>query len=179
MKYFFVLLLLISLFYSCSEGTSETPEILLREKIANMEDSIGKLTVNLAPGEMLSDEVSLELIDLLLDYYHKYPKDVYAPECLDKVHMTYSAIGRYKYSANYADTLLANYPDYINREMILESQAGAYDVYLQPRDTAKVRYYYELLLKENKDLPKDKVHDIQWRLNNLDKTMEEIIMSKN
>ena len=171
-------LLMIPLFYSCSEVGPETSETLFREKIANMEDSIGKLTMELAPGEMLSEEVNLKLVDLLLEYYHKFPNDAYAPECLDKVHMTYSSIGRYKYSADYADTLLIKYPDYINREMILESQAGAYDVYLQPRDTAKVRYYYELLLKENPNLPKVKVKDIKERLQNLAITMEEIIMSK-
>ena len=161
---------------SCGEGEAQ---VVLRDGIAKMEDSISTVTRNLGPGELLDRSVNLELVDLLYEYYHAYPDDAYAPECLDKIHMVYSALGEYETSAKYADTLLNSYPDYINRAMILESQASAYDIYIIPRDTVKVRYFYDQLLKEFKNLPKDKVEGIKSRLENLDLTIEEMIMQNN
>ncbi len=114
----------------------------------------------------------------MLDYYHNYPEDTYAAECLDKVHMKYSGLNIHPRAVEYADTLLLKYPDYVNRAMVLESQGSTYDVFIQPRDTAKVRYYYELLLKENPKLDKDKRAGIKDRLKHLDMTFDEFIEYK-
>ena len=157
---------------SCGDGGAAA----LHEKITNKEDSIATLTKNLQPGEVLSPAVNTELIDLLSEYYHAFPDDAYAPECLDKLHMMYSGMGDYEMSANYADILLNKYPDYINRAMILESQASTYDMYIQPRDTSKVRHYYEMLLSEFPDLEKEKRDGIKSRLDNMHLTIEQIIM---
>jgi len=67
----------------------------------------------------------------------------------------------------YGDTLLLNFPNYKNRDFILESMASTYDVLIEPRDTSKVRYYYSLLLKV-KNLPKEKREGIENRLKHLD-----------
>lgn len=173
MKTLFTVLVLAVLLSSCGSGNEQTQ---MRDKIIAMEDSITVLTKNLQPGEQLNEEVNTKLIDLLTGYYRKYPNDIYAPEYLDKVHMVYSAMGKYDLSTKYADTLMTNYKDYINRAMILESQASTYDIFLQPRDTSKVRYYYELLLKETPDLSKDKIREIRFRLKNLHLTVDELII---
>ena len=172
MKILFSILMLVIL-TSCGSGNDQTQ---MRDKIIAMEDSISVLTKNLSPGEQLGESVNLELIELLTSYYRTYPEDVYAPEYLDKVHMVYSAMGKYELSTKYADTLLTNYKDYINRAMIIESQASTYDIFLKPRDKEKVRYYYELLLKENPDLPKEKVDEIKFRLKNRDLTIDQLIL---
>ena len=151
----------------------------LKKKITNKEELISKLTSELQPGEQLDVEERVELIRLLNEYYHTFPDDVYAPECLDKLHMMYSGSGDYETSVKYADTLLSEYPDYINRAMILESQASSYDIYIQPRDTAKVRFYYELLLNEFPDLDKEKREGIESRLDRLHLSIEQIIMQNN
>ncbi|MBU2019295.1 MAG: hypothetical protein KJ941_06595, partial [Bacteroidetes bacterium] len=112
----------------------------------------------------------IELINRCLAIYRNYPDDQMAPAAIDKVHMIYSGIGAYTESAAYADTILENYPKYANRALVLESQASNYDIFVQPRDSSKVRLYYSILLKENPKMNKEKRDGIQERLkmNHLD-----------
>ena len=150
----------------------------LKARISEMEDSISHLQNNLAAVKQIPNLTHFELINRLLDFYHYYPDDAYAAECLDKVHMKYSGLNIPVRAAEYADTLLEKYPEYPNRAMVLESQGSTYDIFLQPRDTAKIRYYYELLLKENPNLPKDKKMGIRDRLNHLELNFDEFIEFK-
>jgi tetratricopeptide (TPR) repeat protein len=169
--YFIVFTLLL---FSCG-GQNDSAKTELKDKITNLEDSMTIISQNLKPGEIMSSELHEELIGLLKEYSLSYSDDVYAPEYLDKLHLIYSGRGDYAQSTKYADTLINNYPDYINRAMILESQAIAYDFNIKPRDTSKVRYYYELLLNEYPDLPQEKSQGIKSRLKNLHLTIEEIM----
>ena len=59
--------------------------------------------------------------------------------------------------------------------MILESQASNFDIFYEPRDTSKIRYYYTLLLKENPTMNKDKKQGIEMRLKHLNLTFDEYI----
>lgn len=152
----------------------------LKDEISSKETQLKEASENQVPGEALGTEGQEELIELLYSYYVEYPEDsAYAATCLDKIHMAYSAMGDYEKSAMYGDTLLNYYKNYINRPMILESQANNYDFFIKPRDTAKVRYYNELLLEENPDLPDEKCVAIQDRLDNLHLTLEELILKNN
>ena len=92
--------------------------------------------------------------------------------------MKYSGLNIPERAAQYADTLLLEYPKYPNRAMVLESQGSNYDVFLQPRDTAKIRYYYNLLLKENPKMDKEKRAGIMDRLNHLDMNFDQFIEYK-
>jgi hypothetical protein len=191
MKYtWFILVMLTLSLASCGgnekkeeEGVKPSKEELI-EKINYMEDSLKRLTSQLKDIKQIPNLTRMELINRLLDFYRNYPEDQFAPECLDKVHMTYSGMGVYIRSVEYADTLLLNYPKYVNRAMVLESQGSSYDIFIQPRDSAKVRYYYELLLKENPKMDKAKRNGIKERLkfNHLnfdqyiDKQMENIAL---
>jgi hypothetical protein len=75
----------------------------------------------------------------------------------------------------YADTLLADFPNYKNRALIYESLASSYDIN-EPRDTAKVRYYFNLLLDEP-GLTTQKKKDIKKRLAHLELSFEEYILN--
>ena len=172
-------IVLITLFVFTSCGSQSTNDSKLIEQIKAKEDSISKISCDLRPGQLLPKEVSEELIDLLLLYFSENPKNAYSAECLQKVHMIYSSTKEYQKSADYGDTLLANFPDYINRPLILESMATSYDIYISPRDTNKIRHYNELLLEENPDLPAEKVEGIKFKLDNLELSLEEIIMKAN
>lgn len=171
MKYtWFILLLVAATFAACGgkekgskEGEKPSKEELI-QRINYMEDSLKGLTAQLKDIKQIPNLTRMELINRLLDFYRNYPEDKFAPECLDKVHMTYSGMGVYVRSVEYADTLLQKYPDYVNRAMVLESQGSSYDIFIQPRDSAKVRYYYELLLKENPNMDKAKKNGIKDRL---------------
>jgi hypothetical protein len=167
---FFIGIILVSLFSGCGgsdeKSLSERPsQEELKEKIKHMEDSLKGLQSDLHEIKQIPNLTKMELINRLLDYYHFYPEDdKYSPECLDKVHMIYTSINVYPRASEYADTLLEKYPDYVNRAMVLESQGSTFDIFIQPRDSAKVRYYYEMLLKENPKMDKDKKQGIKNRL---------------
>lgn len=178
-KWIFSLMLLLGMVYSCGgdkgkEGEKPSKEELI-SRIKEMEDSLKGLQANLQEIKQIPNLTHFELINRLLDYYHNYPEDPYAAECLDKVHMKYSGLNIHQRAVEYADTLLLKYPEYVNRAMVLESQGSTYDVFIQPRDTAKVRYYYNLLLKENPGMDKDKKAGIKDRLKHLDMTFDEFI----
>lgn len=168
--------------YSCGNDESEagakpTKEELL-SNIKVMEDSLKGLQANLNKTKQIPNLTHFELINRLLDYYHNYPEDPYSAECLDKVHMKYSGLGIHLRAAQYADTLLIKYPKYVNRAMVLESQASTYDVFIEPRDKSKVKYYYGLLLKENPNLDKEKREGIEDRLRHIDLTFDQYIEYK-
>ena len=174
----YVLALSLVLMNSC--GTSEKDEegkagrVELKNKIKEMEDSIRDLQANLPQTKTIPNLTHFELINRLLDYYHAYPEDDYAAECLDKVHMKYAGLNILTRAVQYADTLLEKYPNYINRAMVLESQGSSYE-FIEPRDTSKIRYYYTKLLKENPKMDREKREGLKLRLRHLDLTFEEFI----
>ncbi len=172
---FVIFLTVIGFFYSCGGSgnvKSDNSIQILKDKIKLKEESLGK---SQNKDKSFSTIDHNELIALLLDFSTKFPKDPYAPVCLDKIHMAYSAIGLYSKASEYADLLLKKYPKYVNRAMILESQASNYDIFIQPRDTSKVRYYNEVLLKENPNMSKERKEDIQMKLKHLDLNLEEYL----
>lgn len=177
LKFVIGFLILTAAVSSC--GLNNTEDSASKEqligRIKEMEDSLKGLQANLGETKKIPNLTHFELINRLLDYYHAYPEDPYSAECLDKVHMKYSGLGIHQRAVEYADTLLEKFPDYPNRAMILESQGSSYDIFIQPRNVAKVKYYYELLLKENLNLDKEKKADLQERLKHIDMTFDEYI----
>lgn len=163
--------LLMGLLTSCGGGADTA-----YEAITAKEDSIAKVTETLKPGQVIPEGTTEELIGMLEQFVKDYPDDEHAAECLDKLHMAYSGLRDYKKAAEYADRVIKDFPGYINRAMVLESQAGNYDFFILPRDTAKVRYYYNLLLKE--EIPSDKRKDILKRLDHLDLTIDQYILAQ-
>src|SRR5690606_37360019 len=112
----------------------------------------------------------------LIGFYSSYPNNEKAAVCLDKVHMVYSGSGNFELASKWADTLLEKYPSYPNRALVLESQATTYDAIVEPRDSNKVRKYYEQLLKEFPQLDQEKREDIEKRLRNNSMTFDEYIL---
>lgn len=90
--------------------------------------------------------------------------------------MVYSGIGKFDLASNWADTLLANYPKYPNRALVLESQGSTFDAIVEPRDSAKVRKYYTQLLNEFPNLDKEKREGIEKRLRYNKLTFDEYII---
>ena len=155
------------LLYSCENKpkVNENSREALKTKISEMEDSISALQKK--SSEPIPNLTSIELINRLTAYYSAFPKDDYAADCLFKLHMKFSELNAHEKALAYGDTLLQVFPNYKNRDFILESMASTYDVLIEPRDTSKIRYYYSLLLKE-KNLPKEKRDGILNRLKNID-----------
>lgn len=168
--------------YSCGSDDSEAGDRPSKEQLLSnikvMEDSLKGLQANLNKTKQIPNLTHFELINRLLEYYHNYPEDPYSAECLDKVHMKYSGLGIHIRAAQYADTLLQKYPDYPNRAMVLESQGSTYDVFIEPRDKKKVKYYYQMLLDENPNLDKEKRAGIEDRLKHINMTFDQYIEFK-
>ena len=150
---------LLLLFSSCKNGASEKEDALknrgvglsrneLKYSIKQMEDSITGLLQNKDRNKLIPSLTYIELINRLKSYYQRFPNDPYSAECLFKIHIKYMDLNALENSIAYGDTLLANFPNFQNRDFLLESMGSAYDSGIEPRDTAMVRRYYTLLLKE-------------------------------
>ena len=158
------------LFYSCENKPKvvEKSREVLKAKIMEMEDSILLIKDNTEDKNSdMRGIKNIELINRLTAYYKAFPKDEYAADCLFKLHMKHTELNAHEKALEYGDTLLLNFPNYKNKDFILESLGSTYDFIIQPRDTSKVRYYYSLLLKV-KNLPKEKREGIENRLKHLD-----------
>jgi tetratricopeptide (TPR) repeat protein len=177
-KYLFISIVAI-VAVACSTSSKDEKDkpskTELKAKIKEMEDSLVQLQADLSTTKQIPNLTHFELINRLLDYYHNFPEDAISAEYLDKVHMKYSGLNIYEQAVKYADTLLVSYPAYKNRALVLESQGSSYDVFPEIRDTAKVRYYYSLLIKENPKMNREKINGIKERLQHLNLTFDQYI----
>ena len=135
----------------------------LVSSIKQMEDSIMSLTNSPKPSAKILSLSNIELINRLVSFHQAFPKDPYSAECLFKIHEKYSELQAPKKALDYGDTLLVNFPNFPNRDFLLESMCAIYDVEIVPRDTTSLRKYNTLLLKEAKVTP-EKRKEIQMRL---------------
>lgn len=156
---FAALVLFIS---SCSEP--EKSESAALKEIQNLEDSLQKMTSSSAMDAELFKKTQKGYAKELISFYQTFPDSKNAAESLDKVQQLFSAREEYLVAAQWADTLINKYPKYKKRALVLESQAMAYDAFIQPRDSTAVRLYYSMLLNEFPALNKEKRKGIQRRL---------------
>jgi hypothetical protein len=157
-----------------SDNSNSKDHEALMKSITDMEDSIMSLQRNPAQANKIPTLTNIELINRLIAFYHAYPKEDYAATCLMKVHIKYSDLNAHEKALAYGDTLLTSFPKFKNRDFIIESMASTYDIMITPRDTAKIRKYYNLLLKEP-TITKEKRIDVRARLKHLDMTLFEYI----
>jgi hypothetical protein len=179
-KLFAPILFLGLILVSCGESSTENEisKNKLKLRIKQMEDSIASIQSDPVTAAKIPNLTQLELINRLTDYYRAFPKDNYAADCLFKIHMKFGELNAHEKSVAYGDTLLNLFPNYKNKDFLLESMGSACDIYIEPRDTSKVRFYYEQLLKE-KNVSESKKKDIRARLNRIDLTFDEYILKIN
>lgn len=167
MKKYIYLVVTLVLFASCGGGSED-----LKKRIEEKEKSISSM--NSKDLEKMSNARN-ELVELLFEYYRTNPEEDYSAQCLDKVQMVYSSQRKYELAAKYGDTLIEKYPNYENRELVLESQYNNYDMFVKPRNVEKAKYYLELLLKEYPDMPKERKEEFEYRLKYIGLTIEQIM----
>lgn len=165
--FLFTCLLVGATFTSCNSDGSSSDSNSIGDKlkvVKAIEDSL--MEASKSGNNNATDFIAMQdrYIAQLLEVYKEYPKEEKSAACLDKAHMVYSGMGDYLASSKWADTLLQNFPKYVNRALILESQATTFDALLIPRDSSKVRKYYTQLLTEFPNLDKSKREDISNRL---------------
>lgn len=165
MKSIYTLIVLLSfalIVESCGGPAKSDKKTDLKTSIKQMEDSIMAIQKDPVQAAKMPSLTNIELINRLLAYYRAYPEDSFSADCLFKVHIKYSDLQAYEQSVAYGDTLMQLFPNYANKDFLLESLASTYDVLIEPRNPEKVKYYYELLLKEN--IKSTKRKDIEKRL---------------
>jgi len=159
---------------SCAESAKEKEVVTVEQKeeqVKMLEDSLKKGLID----PRTQANVDVRYAESCLGVYRAARKSEKAPAYLDKAHMIYSSSGMHRLAVMYADTLIQQYPNYKNRPMVLLSLASAYDMFILPRRKDLVKKYYEMLLTENPDLPKDEADGYRFRLENIDKTYDELI----
>ncbi|MNU78592.1 hypothetical protein D3C71_681850 [compost metagenome] len=169
---------------SKEEGTKKDQksvgEQTLKEAVKEVkafEDSLKSVS---ASGSLEFDQqVAVTYAEKCLSIYHRFPETAEAPRYLDKAHIIFASVGLHQRSVILADSLIATYPTYKNRAMVLESLAGAYDVFVVPRQKTKVKYYYEMLLKENPKMDVEQRKQIENRLKYVDLTFDEYVSKSN
>lgn len=150
-------------------------EISIHKKIDLYEDSIKQWGGGLGTKDEINDFAE-RYISTLLEAYNEEPKNPNNPTYLDRVHMWYASIDKPLESIKWGTVILEKYPQYENREMVIESIASLYDGDVTPRDSNKVREYYNQLLKEFPNMDKEKKEGIEKRLKYNNLSLMEFIM---
>ena len=183
----FLSVIAIGLFLvSCSSNTGKESEIseskvqdlpaAIRE-LKDFEDSLKKTS---ASGMLeYSQETAVIYAEKCLSITHRFPKSEEAPKYMDKAHIIIASANLHQRSVITGDSLILMYPMYKNRPMVLESLAGAYDVFVLPRQKDKVKMYYEMLLKENTKMNPEQRKQIEDRLKHVDLTFDEYVSKSN
>lgn len=171
--YFLLLLSLVSCESKTETETSKSTEInasidtpkdlsFYLSRVKNLEDSITtEVTKN--PDIRIGSFVFLDLINRLKDVVVNYPNAQESASCLFKLHMKYGEMKAYNESIAYGDTLLQRFPEFKDRNLIFQSIATTYDIFIKPRDTKKVKFYLEQLLT-SKSIPEEEKMEIKNRL---------------
>lgn len=175
--YYLTVFSCLFLFACGQEPEQKSKQSQLYERITSYEDSLAKLQKDPKKAVKITSLAQIELINRLTTYSRAYPKDTLSADCLFKIHMIYEQLRAPLEARAYADTLLERFPKYKNRSLLLESLASSYDIN-SPRDTTKVRYYFNLLLQEPQ-ISKQQKLDINKRLANIALTFEQYITQKN
>lgn len=162
---------------SCSgESTKEGEKISLKSmqtKLKQFEDSLQvKRGVN-------DQDLAVRYAEKCLAIAEAYPKDETAPKYIDKAHVIFASVGLHQRSVIIADSLVRKYPAYKNKLMVLESLASSYDLFIHPRQKDQVKKYYQMMLTEFPDMPKEQKETIERRLKYIDLTFEEYISMQN
>ena len=164
---------------ACSENKKENAAPVqeragleeLKADVASLEDSLKSGKLNMDP----SGSTCVKYAETCLKIYELYPSSNEAPVYLDRAHMIFSSCNLHQRAVVAGDELIKKYPDYKGRSLVLASLASAYDMFILPRDKSKVIYYYNLLLKENPDLPKEDRETYEFRLKYIDLSYDELI----
>lgn len=190
-NYLFIFTVLIVSLASCggeekkvNEGdkfyTTEVPEAnVLRVGIKELEDSLNKIAQRPEIENKVKTLVQQAYLEKLKLMYQAYPKDKDAARSLAKVYMMYSGMGVSELSSKYADTLIERYPKYEERWLALQSNALYYDMEAVPRNKEKMRYYLEKLIKEYPNIDPEILAQAKSRLETIDLTFEELMVSQN
>ena len=173
-----LLILLLLQFYSCSDEKAPVKtnkqvktgnlKIDLWAEVKTAEDSLySKKSANKAKNIHY-----MTYFSKLTEFYTKFPADPKADSCLFAICSTETGfpIGHAKHIAvqeQYGDTLILKYPKSKFRKMTIQNLIYMHDQSIKNRSTAKLNYYYKLLLADSLITTEEK-KEIKARLETID-----------
>ena len=176
-NYFFLISLIIV--SACSQNEQDKKEKVieknqkpsieeLKKQISNYEDTLVSLNKNYKTQNLHY----IEYFNRLIMFYQSYPEDEYAQHCLFKLALTNTGhqLGDPKHlniQEQYADTLLIKYPNFKDKKGVLENLITGLDFNKVYRDTSKIRFYYNEILK-TKNLDKAYIKQTKKKLKHLE-----------
>jgi len=180
-KRYLVLIVLSFFLIRCAAGENKTEAHAepskkeLKESNKLIDDSLKVMYEEIMkdPSKQIPSDMIMRAIDLKLAFYHNFPDDKFAAECLDKAHQLYLQEKTYVKSVEIGDILIEKYPRYKYRAQALMSVASTYDYMLKNIPMAKK--YYQMLLDEFPKLNSETREMITLRMEHTDLTLEEMI----
>ncbi len=172
---FFIIPCFVLLACSDKKEDNSSPQEL-RNKVKFFEDSLK--TSKIPNSQLGNQDVAARYANLCIDAAEADLIHPLAAKLLDKAHVIFASVGLHQRSIEIGERVLAKFPQYENRTMIIESMATAYDIFILPRKSEKVKKYYEMLLSEGKNLDEERKKEITNRIENSDKTFVEIMLEQ-
>jgi tetratricopeptide (TPR) repeat protein len=160
--------------FGCQSKTEETVEV---------EDEFNE-RIELSQLDSIRNELQKAMPEVPKDLYRKaiamhlqfvdaHPKDDFAPVALDYAQGYYEQIQDVRSSITYINRILAEYPDYKGKQMLMFNKATHHDFL---RDTTEARVAYEDYLKEYPNLSTEEKEEIRELIELVPYSIEERIL---
>lgn len=165
--------------FACSEDPKQSAEDKTKQLLQdfnNYEDSLGVMQVN---TKVTNSTTAVQYAEKCIAVAEEIPQSEEAPKLLDKAHMIFCTFNMHRRSLDPATKIIKDYPYYKNRLMVIQSVANAYDMFILPREKNQAKKYYEMYLKENKSISKEEKADLEFRIKNIDLTVDQLIEVQN
>ncbi|TNE54773.1 MAG: hypothetical protein EP338_06460 [Bacteroidetes bacterium] len=168
---------------SCSEEKKVDDQVVeekpskevLKDMIQEMDDSLKVLYGKIRNNEIqeISNLNFNEAINRNLAYYRHYPEDQFSARALDKVIQLCTQVKAYDRALAYSDTLISKYDGYEGKKEVLLNAGSLADGVLGRQD--KCESYYRQLLKEYPNLDQETKELVEFRLEHIDLTFDQMI----
>lgn len=147
----------------------------IKASIQEIDDSLKVLFDNAMHQEQfqMNHAVFYEAINRNKQLFLKFPDDPGVEQALDKISAIYLQLNHEEEAVKWRDTLLTRFPNTKHKVGLLELQMNYYDY--NEHNPEKMEYYLNQLL-EIEDLSAEKRAQYEFRLENIDKTFEELIL---
>lgn len=182
MKKIVFAIITLSVLAACGDATENTkievPAVVsadnMLENLKKIDDSISNVITNAIKEQKKVPVAAYQkAIEQHLAFYNAYATDERAAESLDKAQSFYTQLKAEDKARIWRDTIIYNFKGYKNRPRVLETQGFSYDYdNYQPE---KMKFYYTMLLEDYPNMDSVKREEVQFRLDHIDLSFEELI----
>lgn len=136
---FILILLVVAMVSSCSDGNDAKSEIAGKDELKSKIDSVEAILFN-ASTKHMNNSPAFAIVKLYRQYAEQFPQDELAADYLFKAGEVGSNIGLEEQSVNFFGKVYENYPNYDKRVESLYLQAFLFETKLNNLEKAKEFY---------------------------------------